>query len=193
MAKGKYAAKAANRVALASDERVAGLEQRIADLDNELASARDALEHERRVRGRLIVIRAEELSARILAEAQKQHAGELLVLEGRMEKAASELCRQWSSGADDDAFYLFAEVLMPLLVPDMKKRSEMVNRCLDELTGLYRDCHNRATRRLGDKRLRIGNGKMQFSDSGDELLARHGHEDALQRLLVKEERRATSG
>ena len=72
MTRGKYAAKAANRLARLDDELFEELRQRVRHLETELASARLQLEIEKRDRDALVLEHAEKLAQESFADIRQQ-------------------------------------------------------------------------------------------------------------------------
>lgn len=123
MAKGKYAAKAANRLAQTDNELLKEALAEAKRLKHRLKSVTDELEAERRDRNALILSRAHELSEQMILE----HKSELEEYRASQERDGFLLAKAIATAPRQKFMDAFLEHILPLLVKDQMKRSEVID------------------------------------------------------------------
>lgn len=175
MTKGKYAARAANREAARDNELIAAQLDQIAALKQEIAGLRAELHDERAERGRIVIERAEELSATTIAEIRDEAMGERKLFWESNRKIAEWLLTYFHN--NDNYPVAFIGEIMPHLVPDTAERNKMVNVIFAEYERENphddgRPADNRYLRRQSANNIKRAGQRLLHNDSGGDLLVR---------------------
>jgi len=131
MAKGKYAAKAANRLAELDNELLQQKCKEVTALTTELQNVRRELETERRDRSQLVLQRSDELSAKVL-EQQREKAAVAAAEHKEVLRLVADYLVMMYRDRDGKVSYPngFVRDLLPLLLPDNRERSEFIDNML---------------------------------------------------------------
>ncbi|MFC9765243.1 hypothetical protein [Rhodococcus jostii] len=163
MTKGKYAAKAKNRLANLDNEILQEKLAEITGLHSTITGLEQALDAERRDRGRLVIERADELSRSMLeevrAQAQRQRDADYVA----RREVAAELAAYFSL-LDNYPPLFFNEILPRLLRPEDR------NRFVDEILTTAEHPSTRNARRHGADNIRRMTATAIKGDVKDGLL-----------------------
>lgn len=126
MTRGKYGAKAANRLAAFDNELLTEKTAEVAQLQQQLATLRAELAAERADRGALVIARADELAAQQIAAIRTQTNEQLAAHTAAAHQAADLLTTYFHR--QHKYPYDYMPKILPLLIPDQLARSEHIER-----------------------------------------------------------------
>lgn len=128
MAKGKYGARATNRLASLDNTLLQDKCAEIVDLKGQIAERDQQLRDEKRDRDALIIRRSDERAAELIQQTTKESADRVRTLLANNEKAAILLLNKAFRNQIPD---VFIDDVLPMLVPDQRVRSRIINSYLD--------------------------------------------------------------
>lgn len=177
MAKGKYAARAANRLVQTDNEL---LREKVAEceaLKRELASVKGELHQALTANASAVTRRAEELSARLIADIESSSAARIASAESNWHSRGRQIAgRMWDYfiGPNKDGHLprFFVTDIVPMLLPE-NEVNDFVNSRLDERPEVDDKVTktNRMARRHALKNIKR-NSRIDDNSGGDDKVAR---------------------